>query len=211
MFVQFLYNFCFNFERSDHYCVPLVARGKPITFLNTNNTNFTNIFCWARSQANSRKRLTNRTRSALPLATNGTQECGSCDIFERFVASSDAFILHVLNKTDSSDSLDSCSLIYPESWIILIFVSNFELCDPVIWSRRSIFVQCVFAYYSVSEIAKIHCCSPLSSLKNRKKGKKQKIYLSIKYYIKIKLYLCTRKVALLCVKRATFFRFHIME
>ena len=61
---NFINNFCLNFERSDLYCVPLVARGKPITFLNTNNTNFTNIFCWARSQANSRKRLTNRTRSA---------------------------------------------------------------------------------------------------------------------------------------------------
>ena len=36
----------------------------------------------------------------------------SCDIFERFVASSDAFILHVLNKTDSPDSLvDYCLLL----------------------------------------------------------------------------------------------------
>ena len=106
---NFINNFCLNFERSDLYCVPLVARGKPITFLNTNNTNFTNIFCWARSQANSRKRLTNH------------HECGSWDIFERFVASSDAFILHVLNKTDSSHSLDSCSLIHSRklNYIIL--------------------------------------------------------------------------------------------
>ena len=85
---------------------------------------FTNILRWARSQANSRKRLTNRTRPALPLATNGTQECGPCNIFDRLVASSDAFILHVLNKTDSSHSLDSCSLIHSRklNYIILCWI-----------------------------------------------------------------------------------------
>ena len=98
--------------------------GWPLLFWTRISHIFTNILCWARSQANSRKRLTNRTNVGhvayskvdyrLLLSRLGRFEAGFTllSLLHQLVASSDAFILHVLNKNDSPDSLvDYCLLL----------------------------------------------------------------------------------------------------